>query len=89
MQNPDIITQVTRGKPWFNDGNIILEVEASQYKIYGGILALHSTIFQDMMTITKPPISDASAIVDGCPVVKLADRMSDWEHVLAALFERK
>ena len=80
---------ITQKKTWFEDGNIVLEVETSRFKVYGGILALHSAIFRDMLAIPKPAVLDASETVDGCPAVRLEDRANDWEYVLAAIFERK
>lgn len=87
--NTILDNEITPSSPWFEDGNLIIEVETSRFKVYGGLLALHSAIFKDMLAMPRPAIHDASDYVDGCPIVRLEDHVDDWGFVLAALFERK
>lgn len=70
---------------WFQDGNIILEAEGTQFRVHRGILAKHSTFFKDMFEVPQP--SDEPT-VEGCPVVRLTDTAHDVEHLLNALYDR-
>lgn len=78
---------ILRGCPWFEDGNIVLQVERTQFRLYQGLLAYSSEIFADMFAIPQP--TTPGHTVDGCAVVELADSARDWEHVLKALFQRR
>ncbi|KAJ7366518.1 hypothetical protein DFH08DRAFT_834681 [Mycena albidolilacea] len=39
---------------WFDDGNIILQVESTQFRLTKGLLSMHSTVFRDMFMIPLP-----------------------------------
>ncbi|KAF7317542.1 BTB domain-containing protein [Mycena kentingensis (nom. inval.)] len=67
---------------WFEDGSIVLQVEGIQFRVAKTILAMHSTVFKDMLTL--PPTDEP--LVEGCPVVHLSgDTPEDWGHLLAAM----
>ncbi|KAF7296521.1 hypothetical protein HMN09_01059000 [Mycena chlorophos] len=69
---------------WFNDGNVILQVETTQFQVAKSLLAMHSTVFRDMLTL---PLPSEEPLVEGCPVVVLAgDSAEDWTHLMAAMF---
>ncbi|KAF7299315.1 BTB domain-containing protein [Mycena indigotica] len=69
---------------WFDDGNIILQVESTQFRLAKSVLAMHSSVFRDMFSL---PLPQDEPLVDGCPVVILCgDRSEDWTHLLAAVF---
>ncbi|KAF7972134.1 hypothetical protein HWV62_18864 [Athelia sp. TMB] len=74
--------QPERSTPWFEDGNIVLETEGKQWKIYKGILAANSAVFRDMFDVAV-----GEGLVDGCPVVHLHDSAADLKWVLEALYE--
>jgi hypothetical protein len=71
-------------QPWFEDGNVILEAEATQFRVYRGILAANSTIFKDMFEFAQP---EGDGNVGGCPVVQLSDSAEDLQHVLEVLHD--
>jgi len=71
-------------QPWFEDGNVILEAEATQFRVYRGILAANSTVFKDMFEFAQP---EGDGNVDGCPVVQLSDSAEDLQHVLMVLHD--
>lgn len=79
--------EVKRGVPYYNDGNIILDVDGTHFRVYKGILAASSTIFADMFSIPQP--ESGGQLVSECPIVKMMDSTEDWQYVLEALFERK
>ncbi|KAJ6500862.1 hypothetical protein C8R45DRAFT_979372 [Mycena sanguinolenta] len=70
---------------WFEDGNLVISAGNSQYRVYRGILALHSPVFQDMFSFPQPPDSD-SEMVDGCPIVRLTDAEEEVTSFLKAIF---
>ncbi|KZP26088.1 hypothetical protein FIBSPDRAFT_733103, partial [Athelia psychrophila] len=57
-----------------------------QFKVYKGILAANSAIFRDMFANAQ---AQEGELVDGCPVVHLADKPQDLEHVLEALYDSR
>ncbi|KAJ7466903.1 hypothetical protein FB451DRAFT_1259476 [Mycena latifolia] len=70
---------------WFEDGTIILEAdpEGTQFKVFKGILAANSTVFNDMLVVGSIP--DNNEMVEGCPVVHLYDTALDLMHFLKAI----
>ncbi|KZP32780.1 hypothetical protein FIBSPDRAFT_433532 [Athelia psychrophila] len=75
-----------RSTPWFEDGNIVLETERVQFKVYKGILAANSAIFRDMFANAQ---AQEGELVEGCPVVHVMDKPKDLEHVLEALHDSR
>ena len=73
---------------WFNDGNVILHVETTQFRVHRGVLSMHSEIFRGMFTVPQPAVVEGD-VVEGCSVVKLPERAMDWEFVLKALYGRR
>ncbi|KAJ7184642.1 hypothetical protein C8R46DRAFT_938626 [Mycena filopes] len=69
---------------WFEDGNIILQAGNTQYRVFRGILAARSPVFQDMLSFPQPP---ASELVEGCPLVHLHDSATEVTVFLRALFD--
>ncbi|KAH8828657.1 hypothetical protein DL96DRAFT_1814015 [Flagelloscypha sp. PMI_526] len=60
-----------RGQPWFHDGNLILQSnDGIRFKIYRGLLELHSTVFADMLSLPQPAKQE---LAEGCPLVVLSD----------------
>ena len=80
----DTHTQVTRSTPWFEDGNIILEAEGHQFKVFRGILAAKSVVFADMFIVSQP---GPTGLVEGCPVIHLSDKAKDIKVILEVLFD--
>lgn len=77
-----------RSSLWYFDGNIVLQAEGTQWKVYKGVLARSSPIFQDMFSLPQPPSMDTE-MVDGCPVVQLSDSAEEVEYVLQAICQRE
>ncbi|KAJ7612144.1 hypothetical protein FB45DRAFT_1065515 [Roridomyces roridus] len=59
---------------WFEDGNIVIEAENTQFRVYHGLLAAASPVFKDMMALPRPPDSE---LVEGCLFVQLHDSALD------------
>ncbi|KAJ7612151.1 hypothetical protein FB45DRAFT_843444 [Roridomyces roridus] len=68
---------------WFEDGNLVLQAENTQYRVYHGLLAASSPVFKDMMGLPRPPDSE---LVEGCPFVQLHDSAAETTVFLRAIF---
>ena len=73
---------------WFDDGNIILQVENKKFRVHKSILALHSSILSDMFMLGKPDADmESDSVEDGCPVVEMKDdSASEWEELLSLIY---
>ncbi|KAJ7119171.1 hypothetical protein C8R44DRAFT_673523 [Mycena epipterygia] len=69
---------------WFEYGDIVLAAGSSQYRVYRGILAARSPVFQDMLGFPQPPDSE---LVEGCPLVRLLDSALEVTTFLKAIFD--
>ncbi|KAH8099867.1 hypothetical protein BXZ70DRAFT_1008842 [Cristinia sonorae] len=69
---------------WFNDGNLILAVRGTLFRIYRGILCDTSSVFQDMFALPQP--RDNVEMMYGCPVVYLDDPVEDMVNFLKVLY---
>lgn len=85
---PVPVQSTTRSEIWLEDGNIIIQAEQTQFKVYRGLLAAHSPIFKDMFSMPQPP-SGPEVTVAGCAVVHVSDSAVDVAIVLRALFLRE
>ncbi|KAH6907602.1 hypothetical protein BKA70DRAFT_1189582 [Coprinopsis sp. MPI-PUGE-AT-0042] len=72
---------------WFEDGNLILQAENVQFKTHRGLLARHSSVLRDMLSVPQPEVQDEDGLVEGCPVVILNDQAKHWATVLAVLYD--
>lgn len=70
---------------WFSDGNIVLRVEQTCFKIHRNKL-MYSIVFADMLELPQP--QDAEN-VDGCPLVAFSgDSVADWTVTLSWMYNR-
>ncbi|KAJ7494296.1 hypothetical protein B0H11DRAFT_2004040 [Mycena galericulata] len=69
---------------WFEDGNLIIQPGNSQFRVYRGILATRSPVFQDMFAFPQP---QDSQLVEGCPIVHLHDSPPEVTVFLKAIFD--
>ncbi|KAJ7612179.1 hypothetical protein FB45DRAFT_803476 [Roridomyces roridus] len=84
-QNLDEVPTLERDEElWYEDGNIVLQAENCLFKVYRGVLASRSPVFQDMLSFPQPPDSD---LVDGCPLVHLHDSPAEVKVFLRALYD--
>ncbi|KAJ6492275.1 hypothetical protein C8R45DRAFT_825347, partial [Mycena sanguinolenta] len=75
---------VTRAEGlWFEDCGLIIQAESTVFRVSGAILATHSVVFRDMLSLPKPPNADN---IDGCPFVVLPDAEKDVDSFLRAVF---
>ncbi|KAH6907598.1 hypothetical protein BKA70DRAFT_1283490 [Coprinopsis sp. MPI-PUGE-AT-0042] len=82
------VSAITRSADfWFEDGNLVLQAEGTQFKIHKGLLARHSVVLRDMLSLPQPPQHAMDDVVEGCPVVCLSDKARHWSAVLGALYD--
>ncbi|KIM44192.1 hypothetical protein M413DRAFT_376539 [Hebeloma cylindrosporum] len=75
-----------RSRFWFDDGNVILQAENTQFRVHRSVLSLYSNIFKAMFSVPHPTGTTTMPNVDGCPVIALPDNASDLEHVLSIFY---
>ncbi|KAH6907711.1 hypothetical protein BKA70DRAFT_1104613 [Coprinopsis sp. MPI-PUGE-AT-0042] len=67
---------------WFDDGNIIFQVETTQFRVHKSILLSHFEVIATMLSLPQPETPE-TPFVEGCPVVILqGDKAEDWHDVL-------
>ncbi|KAF8209357.1 hypothetical protein K438DRAFT_1572499 [Mycena galopus ATCC 62051] len=69
---------------WFEDGNLDIQAESTQFRVYRGVLAAKSPIFDDMLSFPQPSESET---VEGCPLVRLSDSATEVNVFLRAIFD--
>ena len=69
---------------WFYDGSIILSVHNTLFRVHQTILSNHSEFFAGLFTVPQP---SGEAIVDGCHVVPLYDKVEDVVDLLKAVYD--
>ena len=79
------VSPPVRSTIWFEDGNVVLQCQGTQYKVHRGILSANSPIFKDMFSTAHASLEDGE--VEGCPVVHMPDLGKDVEYVLQAIFQ--
>lgn len=81
------VRPVQRSDIWYDDGNIVLQAESYQFKVYRGVLAESSTVFKDMLSLPQPP-SKETDLVEGCPVIHLSDTWRELRWMLRSILRR-
>ena len=69
---------------WFEDGTLIVVSDNVYFRVYKGILAFHSPVFEDMVKFPQP--RNVNEFED-CPVVRMYDDPTDVVHFLKALHD--
>ncbi|KAJ7109632.1 hypothetical protein C8R43DRAFT_1079683 [Mycena crocata] len=78
------ISSSVRSEIWMPYGDIILQVQSTQFRVNRDILAKHSPVFRDLFSVPQPP---HQGTVEGCHVVQLSDAAEDWALLLDVLYE--
>lgn len=73
-----------RSKIWMPYGDIIIQADATQFRVNRDILAQHSSVFSDMFSVPQPPNEPT---VEGCPIVHVSDAAKDWELLFEVLYD--
>lgn len=70
---------------YFPDGNLVLITDRKAFRVHSGILARHSEVFRDMLTVAGSAESEER--YDGTPVVHMIDAAEDLELLLKMLYD--
>ncbi|KAJ7918396.1 hypothetical protein B0H13DRAFT_2436368 [Mycena leptocephala] len=76
-------TASVRSELWMPYGDIILQVESTQFRVNRDVLAKQSSVFRDLFSVPQP-LNEAT--IDGCPIVELSDSAEDWVLILETLY---
>ena len=77
---------------WFDDGNLIIVAGEVAFRVYKGTLARTSEVFQHLLDIPTPALpanTTDPGMIDGVPVVHVADSAVDLKNLLLVLFCNK
>ncbi|TRM56923.1 hypothetical protein BD626DRAFT_516849 [Schizophyllum amplum] len=77
---------VRSDKIWYDDGNLVIQAERTQFRVHRGILSKQSVFFRDMKDLPQPS-NAAEALVDGCPVIELQDEAEDVWYMLHCIYD--
>ncbi|KAJ7654490.1 hypothetical protein DFH06DRAFT_1202591 [Mycena polygramma] len=75
---------ISRSDIWYQDGSVVLQAEATQFRVHWGVLTQNSSFFRDMQALPQPP---EQPTVEGCPIVELHDSCADVKYLLATLYD--
>jgi hypothetical protein len=69
---------------WYDDGNLLIKVETTLFKVHRSILASRSTVFESMLASIQ---QSGSSRLEQCPIITLhADSSKDMVHALKAIY---
>lgn len=81
------VTRVRYRALWFEDGNIVLATTTLLFRVHRGLLARHSTVFEDLFSLPQP--EEQVETYEGIPVVELpGDDSEDVKHLLHCIYDR-
>ena len=69
---------------WFYDGSIILSVQNTLFRVHQTVLSKYSEYFAGLFMVPQPP---GEALIHGCHVVELYDKVEDVVDLLKAVYE--
>ncbi|KAJ7049177.1 hypothetical protein C8F01DRAFT_1184892 [Mycena amicta] len=72
---------------WFADGTIVIRAGSKLFRVSKSILEARSTVFKDMAAFPQPVDDGEVELVDGAPVISLADDSEHVEAFLKAIFD--
>jgi hypothetical protein len=66
---------------YMSDGTIVLLTNDTLFRVYFGLLSMHSEVFSGMASLSEfqPPDAD---VYDGCPLIYLTDDAEDLAYFL-------
>ena len=82
--NPQVKV-VRSSKFWFEDGNIVLQAEHTQFRLHRSVLSTHCPTFRNMFACSLP---ENGSTVDGCPLVDLSasETLEDVKNLVKILY---
>ncbi|KAJ6504146.1 hypothetical protein C8R47DRAFT_1006970 [Mycena vitilis] len=77
------LENLTRSDIWRDDGNVVFQVESTQFRVHWSVLTIHSAYFAAIRALPTPA---NHLTIESCPVITLHDSAVDIEHLLDALY---
>ena len=79
-------SQCTRSPTfWYDEGNVVLRVEDTLFRMHRGVLQTHSAVFKDTFGMPQP---EGEPLLEGCQVVPMmGDTVEDWENMLTFMYQ--
>ncbi|KAL1671235.1 hypothetical protein EV122DRAFT_226916 [Schizophyllum commune] len=71
---------------WYDDGNLVLQAERTQFRVHRSILCKQSIVFKDMKEASCTSAA-GSTTVEGCPVVELQDSAEAVKYMLRCIYD--
>ncbi|KAJ6513664.1 hypothetical protein C8R47DRAFT_617016 [Mycena vitilis] len=72
---------------WFEDATLVFQAENSLFRVYGGTIASHSSVFRDMLAFPQPDPPSEADTFEGCSRVFLHDRAADVTSFFRAIYD--
>jgi len=69
---------------YMKDGTMVLLAGSTVFRVYPGLLAMHSEVFSGM-TVLSDHLPEEMEVYDGCALVRLTDEPDDLAHFLRAI----
>jgi hypothetical protein len=85
--NPQVkvtVKVVRSSKFWFEDGNVVLQAEHTQFRLHRSVLSMHCSIFRDMFACSLP---ENGLTVDGCRLINLSETLEDVKNFVKILYK--
>ncbi|RDX55570.1 hypothetical protein OH76DRAFT_1428616 [Lentinus brumalis] len=70
---------------YFDDGNVIIRVEDTQYKLHRSLLERHSPVFRELFTVPQPHDSSEGVSEDN-PIVLFGIQATNFTRLLRLLY---
>ncbi|KAJ7132701.1 hypothetical protein C8R46DRAFT_923984 [Mycena filopes] len=80
---PELPPEVPRSDIWFDDGNLVVQAENTQFRLFKGTLCSSSEVFKDLVEEM-----DDLCVEDGTPLLLLSDSAVELTYVLRTIFHR-
>ena len=68
---------------WFDDGNVVLQGSATQFRVHRSVLSYHSPIMNDCFQSAQP---QDEPTIEGCPLIHLQDSEKDISNMCSLLY---
>ena len=85
VASPNILDVTGRQRDkelWYEDGTVILVAQEVEFRVYKGLLADQSPVFESMFSSSSS--SSADKMEHDCPTFRLTDSPSDLRHIFRA-----
>ncbi|TDL13234.1 hypothetical protein BD410DRAFT_833359 [Rickenella mellea] len=83
-EHPKDQPEITKGEPWFEDGNVVLISKGTAFCVHKSQLANRSEVFKDLFSV---PHTHSPKLFENRDVVELRDEPDDLRSFLVALYD--